>query len=263
MKEIKIMDNNPLVSIIVPAYNAEKYIAQTLDGLVKQTLRDIEIIVVDDGSVDNTKSVIDKFSFDRRLRYIKKENGGTGSALNVGHKLARGKYLTWCSADNVYLPNFAAFLSQCLDGSVVQNCSFIYSDFFYINANGQPIQEVKHSNPQPAADLVNGYDIGMSFMYTRELWEKVGDYVSDICEDFNWAVRAAQFTKFGLIKASLAGFRVHGEQISGNRKEEEVAAANKCKMLALEYLKSGKYDEIINKGLVEQFNPTLVENHSA
>jgi len=259
MIEIKLGERDPLVSIIVPAYNAEKFISKTLDSLLKQEMKDIEIIVVNDGSTDKTKDIIQKFFFDRRIRYFEKENGGTGSALNLGHSEARGKFLTWCSADNLYFANFTAALSQCLKQTSAEGVDFIYSDFVYVDENDKVIQKVEHTRPQPAQDLVNGYDIGMSFMYTKELWEKVGDYCHEICEDFNFVVRAAEHTRFALIKVPLAGFRVHSQQITGSRKEEEAAQSFKCKQLALEYMKTGRYDAIIQQTMQGTFKPQLVE----
>lgn len=259
MIHIEIEESNPKVSIIVPAYNAEKFIGHTLDCLSKQIFKDIEVIVVNDGSTDNTKSIIEKFFFDRKIRYIEKENGGTGSALNIGHKAARGKYMTWCSADNIYLPNFVYVLSTVLDQAKANGTHFVYSDFVFIDENNRKMKDVLHPIPQPKEDFVNGYDIGMSFMYTRELWEKVGDYWSDICEDFNWVVRAGEFTDFALVKQVLAGFRVHGSQISGNNRETEAAAANKCKELAAQMIIEGKY----GKQYLDNFRPQLVEEPDA
>lgn len=259
MKEINLDNDEPLVSIIVPAYNAERFIAGTLDSLVKQIFQDIEIIVVNDGSTDNTEKIIKHFFFDRRIKYIKKENGGTGSALNAGHEIAKGKFATWCSADNIYLPNFVAELSNALQQCQMNKLPvhYVYSDFIYINADGKAIQNVIHANPQPRSDLVNGYDLGMSFMYTMELWRKTGKYWDRICEDFNWAVRAAEFTEFGLVKAGLAAFRVHGGQITGSNAQEEAAASHTCKELAKQMLDSGKYAELKKEA---PFNPTLVED---
>jgi glycosyltransferase involved in cell wall biosynthesis len=263
MREIKLDNDNPLVSVVIPAYNAERYIAKTLDCLMQQTLRDFEILIVNDGSTDGTKSVIEKFFFDRRIRYFEKANGGTGSALNIGHREAKGKYITWCSADNIYMKNFLMTLSQCLDITSKQGVHFVYSDFLYIDQNDRVMQEVRHNQPQPAQDLINGYDIGMSFMYTKELWDNVGDYSSDICEDFNWVIRAAEFTRFALIKSILACFRVHQGQITGSRKEEEAAASSKCKALAMEYLKSGRYNKVIKESMMGQYSPQLVESENA
>ena len=235
MKEI-VLEDNPEVSIIVPMYNAEKFAGHTFDCLTKQSFKNIEVIVVDDGSTDNSKRIVDHFSFDRRFRYVRKENGGTGSALNLGHELARGKYITWCSADNIYYPMFVEVL---LEGMKLKqkenpNIRLVYSDFHFVQANGQPIKAVIHNKPQTGADLIEGYDIGMSFLYTKDLWNKTGLYWNKICEDFNWTVRAAQHGDFGLINVVLAGFRVHGGQITGSRQEEEKAAADECKALARE-----------------------------
>ena len=263
MIEIQLDNDNPLISIVVPCYNAEKYIARTLDSLIKQEERDFEIIIVNDGSTDNTKAVIEKFFFERRIRYFEKENGGTGSALNMGHAHARGKFITWCSADNIYFNGFLKVLSGCLGQTAPEGVHFVYSDFVYVDQNDRAIQKVEHTAPQPAHDLVNGYDIGMSFMYTKELWDKVGDYCHEICEDFNFVVRAAEHTRFALVKAILAGFRVHSDQISGHRKEEEAAASLACKQLALEYMKAGRYDNVIQQSMEGAFKPQLVESPDA
>lgn len=240
MKEIKLQDN-PDVSIIVPVYNSEKFVGQTLDCLVKQAYPNIEIIVVDDGSTDSSKDIVDKFSFDRRLKYFRKENGGTGSALNLGHDKACGKYFTWCSADNIYFPNFVTVLLGALKKSLEHDCHLVYSDFCFVDQNGRKLEDIIHKKPQTGKDLIEGYDVGMSFMYTRELWEKTGYYWEKICEDFNFAVRAAQHTKFGLVNAILAAFRVHGNQITGSNTEKEKVAADECKALA--YKLFGDKDE--------------------
>lgn len=233
MKEIKLIDK-PDISVVVPMYNAEKFIGQTLDCLVKQTYSNFEILLVDDGSTDNSKEMVDKFSFDRRLKYFFKENGGTGSALNYGHERASGRFITWCSADNIYFPPFLEVLRGALSQADEQGApvELVYSDFYFCDAQGRKLDEVKHQKPQTGKDLIEGYDVGMSFMYTKSLWEKTGPYWNKICEDFNWCVRAAQYTEFGLVQAPLAAFRVHGGQITGSRKAEEQAVAEECKQLA-------------------------------
>lgn len=243
MREVRIEDK-VVFSVIVPMYNAERFIGQALDSLIKQSYPHFEVIVVDDGSTDRSAEVVNKyFSFDRRIKYVKQENQGTGGALNTGHRLAKGRYLTWCSADNVYFPNFLSSLTDAFEQIERDSIpvEFLYADFIYIDEGGRKIGEVLHKEPQPRQDLVNGYDCGMAFGYTRALWEKVGDYQKEICEDFDFVVRAACHTNLGLIKEVLAAFRVHGAQITGSRKEEEKRAADNCKEKAKKFLAEGKY----------------------
>lgn len=237
VEHIQLKDEDPLVSIVIPAYNAEKYIAHTLDCATKQTLKNIEVIVVNDGSSDRTREVIQHFLCFRNFHVIDKLNGGfggPGDALNVGHQAARGKFITWWSADNVYFPQFCEVFASNLLHAQANNvdCQLMYSDFCYINEGGQRIQNVIHKKPQGPKDLIEGYDVGMSFMYTKALWDKTGPFWTRICEDYHWVVRAAQFTNFGLISAILAAFRVHPDQISGHRQVEEKSAADACRDLA-------------------------------
>jgi len=89
----------PKVSIIVPVYNVEKYIKKCIESLINQTLKDIEIIFVDDGSTDNSRNVIESYN-DDRIRYIYQENGKQGKARNNGIRHANGEYLAFIDDDD-------------------------------------------------------------------------------------------------------------------------------------------------------------------
>lgn len=93
-----------LVSVIIPAFNAEKYIKASIDSILMQTFKDFEIIVVDDGSTDNTKEILNPYIKKSLIRYIYRENRGPGAARNTGIRAARGKYICFLDADDVYLP---------------------------------------------------------------------------------------------------------------------------------------------------------------
>lgn len=89
------------VSVIVPVYNVEKYIGQLIESLTGQTLKDIEIILVDDGSKDNSGKICDEYAKkDGRIQVIHKANGGVGSARNMGLEAAQGKWVIFCDADD-------------------------------------------------------------------------------------------------------------------------------------------------------------------
>lgn len=87
------------ISVIIPVYNCEKFIEKCLQSLVNQTLTDIEIILVNDGSTDNSQKIIEKFS-DTRIKLINKKNGGQSSARNVGLDVANGEYIGFIDSDD-------------------------------------------------------------------------------------------------------------------------------------------------------------------
>ncbi|MEK7075763.1 MAG: glycosyltransferase [Patescibacteria group bacterium] len=97
------MKKDPLVSIIIPAYNAEKYIKTTINSALKQTYQNIEIIVIDDGSTDKTKNIIQSIQ-DPRIIYIHQENQGQSAARNAGIKIAKGEYIALLDSDDLFLP---------------------------------------------------------------------------------------------------------------------------------------------------------------
>ena len=94
----------PKVSVIVPVYNTEKYLRQCLDSVVNQTLQDIEVICIDDGSTDDSKRILDEYAHrDARILVYSKENGGQSSARNKGMDLAQGDYLYFLDSDDYIL----------------------------------------------------------------------------------------------------------------------------------------------------------------
>ncbi|MCM1237141.1 MAG: glycosyltransferase [Ruminococcus flavefaciens] len=90
----------PYISIIIPVYNVEKYIRECLDSIIRQTMTQIEIIVVNDGSTDDTRSIVEEYK-DERLRLINTSNHGVAHARNVGMEYVQGKYIMFQDGDDV------------------------------------------------------------------------------------------------------------------------------------------------------------------
>lgn len=97
------MNKRPTFTVIVPTYNREYFLARTIDSILLQTFKDFELIIVDDGSTDHTKELIDSYK-DLRIVYFYKENGGQNSAVNVGLQKARGEYIAFCDSDDTWMP---------------------------------------------------------------------------------------------------------------------------------------------------------------
>ena len=92
-----------MVSIVIPVYNAEKYLRECIESALNQSYKDIEIIAIDDGSEDNSLKILE--SFNHKIKIISKKNGGTATALNKGIKEMTGEWFKWLSADDVLYPN--------------------------------------------------------------------------------------------------------------------------------------------------------------
>ncbi len=102
--------NNPLVSIIVPVYNAHDYLARCVESLLKQTYTNLEVILVDDGSMDDSGAICDGFTSDSRVQVVHKPNGGISSARNAGLDMAKGDYITFCDNDDYVHPQMIELL---------------------------------------------------------------------------------------------------------------------------------------------------------
>ena len=114
------------VSIIIPVYNGEKYIQNCIDSVINQTYKNLEIIIVNDGSKDDTLSVLKKYKTDKRIKIINKENGGLSSARNTGLKYVSGKYLMFLDSDD-YLSLDA--IEKMISASSVNNSDITICDF--------------------------------------------------------------------------------------------------------------------------------------
>lgn len=99
-----VNEYQPLVSIVIPVYNGSNYLSEAIDSALAQTYENVEIIVVNDGSPDNGKTEEIALSYGDKIRYFKKENGGSSSALNFGIKQMRGEWFSWLSHDDLYYP---------------------------------------------------------------------------------------------------------------------------------------------------------------
>ena len=140
------------VSVIVPVYNVEKYLERCLLSLVNQSLQDIEIIVVNDGSPDNSQTIIDKFASEyKNVKSYIKENGGLSDARNYGTKKAVGEYIAFVDSDDyVSEQMYEQMYQKAKEGDfdlVVCDLNYIYPDkiiniIIYLIRRCQPIQRI-------------------------------------------------------------------------------------------------------------------------
>lgn len=131
------------VSIIVPIYNAEKYIKKCLDSLINQTKKELEFILVNDGSTDNTEHIIKKYK-DKRIKYYKNENQGIGKARNFGIEKANGRYIMFIDSDDYIDKNMTKLM---FDKAFSNNLDMVICDYY--NVIDGEVHEEKLANFKP------------------------------------------------------------------------------------------------------------------
>lgn len=165
------MSKYALVSIIVPVYKVEKYLDACVSSLVNQTYKNIEIILVDDGSPDNSGDIIDAWAIkDHRIKVIHKPNGGVSSARNAGIKLATGEFLVFVDSDDVVSSQLIELLMKYRDTKLLPACKIVRF--------AENIPKISQSNKLPVVQsqsLVKcrGGLFAVGALYTRQLIEQM------------------------------------------------------------------------------------------
>lgn len=132
---------NDLVSIITPAYNAEKYISYTIDSVISQTYKNWEMLIVDDCSTDSTKIIVECYAMnDNRIKLITlNENMGVASARNMAIKHAKGSYVAFLDSDDLWSPNKLIIQISYMKNN---NYYFTYTDYEFIDSNGIKLNKI-------------------------------------------------------------------------------------------------------------------------
>ena len=132
----------PKVSIIVPVYNVEKYLSRCMDSLLNQTLKDIEIILVDDGSPDNCPAICDEYAKqDHRVKVVHKKNGGLGYARNSGMEMASGEFLAFVDSDDFVDVTMYEKLLKCVEENKLDTC-YCRMQKYYPSGKIIPMEEL-------------------------------------------------------------------------------------------------------------------------
>lgn len=141
----------PLVSIVIPVYNGSNYMREAIDSALAQTYERVEVIVVNDGSTDDTEQIA--LSYGEQIRYFRKENGGVSSALNLGIKEMKGEYFSWLSHDDVYTPDKIEVQIDALRGLEEKN-TLVLCKAELINKNSEPIQRRRRVRALPCGEVL-------------------------------------------------------------------------------------------------------------
>ena len=223
------MANNqqPLVSIIIPVYNGSNYLRDAIDSALSQTYSNIEILVINDGSTDNTEEIAK--SYGSKIRYYKKPNGGVSSALNFGISKMKGEYFSWLSHDDMYLPEKVEeevkYLSQ---HNFLHKKAIVYSDYMLIDKRGKYISEVVINHQliekKPDYCLLRGLINGNSLLIPIKAFKEYGDFDTHLActQDYEKWFQMMQTYKFYHVPAILVKSRYHAKQTSNTSNKVDI-----------------------------------------
>ncbi len=201
-----------LVSIILPVYNGEKHLVQSIESCLNQTYQNIELIIVNDCSTDTSLEIALNFKKkDNRVKVIDNvTNKKLPASLNIGHVNSNGELLTWTSHDNFYEPNAIEILSQEL---LKNNSDLVYSDMNLVYENSD---KIKKRDLNEIESLPFGNCIGASFLYKKEVFFELNGYNENLflVEDYDFWLRAFLKFKFFHVKQYLYNYTLQSESLT-------------------------------------------------
>ena len=214
----------PKVSVIVPAYNVRSYIEEALASLERQSLQEFEVLIVDDGSTDDTAEIVKPFVVgDSRFQLLHKQNGGLSSARNYGIRHARADYIALLDGDDVYEPDklaaHVAVLDSAAEVGVVYSASRVIREDgrpTFMRLSGKPVQ----SDPLLALLCKNFVGHGSNAVFRRCLFNEVGEFDETLRSsedvDFWLRIAATQRWRFYREPRVLCCYRVRPSGLSFN-----------------------------------------------
>jgi glycosyltransferase involved in cell wall biosynthesis len=209
----------PKISVILPVYNGERYLSDSIESVLNQTCKDFEFIIVDDCSTDNTAIIAQEYARSHsNVTYIKNDtNLKLPETLNSGFSVATGEYWTWTSCDNVYLPNAFERLLNALEQD--DKIGLVYSSMHLIDETSQVTGYVEAGH---AEDLILRNVVGASFMYRASVAKQTGSYNKQmfLCEDYEYWLRISIASRIKPISECLYKYRCHSGSLSSNRHRE-------------------------------------------
>ncbi|MCK6626364.1 MAG: glycosyltransferase [Anaerolineae bacterium] len=212
-----------LISIIVPVYNGQAFIGETIQSVQSQTYQHWEMLIVDDGSTDDTRQVIETYLGDRRIRYLYQTNRERAAARNYGLKVAQGKYIAFLDADDLWLPDKlktqVAYLEAHPEiGLCFTRCWLIDNQ---TNCHGMPTINFIPGPDQFERLLFGNFITNSSVVMPQCVFDRVGFFDETLpvfgCEDWDMWLRIARFYPIHLIDHPLALYRLHESNTSLER----------------------------------------------
>lgn len=199
---------NPAVSVVIPAYNAERFLRATLESLRAQTFRDFQTIVVDDGSTDNTSGAVREYP---EVHLVTQANAGVAAARNRGVRETRSDWVAFLDADDLWMPEKLRLQMACGQES---EAGAVFCELQTVGATGREILEPEHRTslemePLLMHDASLPQGTSSTLLVRRPILESVGGYDESLATMADWdlLIRLRQVTTFANVPERLAAYR--------------------------------------------------------
>lgn len=208
------MSQSILVSIILPVYNGEKFLSQSIVSCLSQSFKNIELIIVNDASTDSTLKIADFYAKgDTRVKIISNRvNKNLPASLNIGHQAARGKYITWTSHDNFYTNNAIEKMVNVISHS---KADVVFSNFEIIDEKNQKKGRYEYFSENT---ILLENIVRACFLYKAEVFERNNGYNENLfkIEDYAFWLMASIHSQFQHIPEKLYYYRAHSQSLTAS-----------------------------------------------
>jgi glycosyltransferase involved in cell wall biosynthesis len=203
-----------LVSVVIPCYNQGRFLSEAIETVLQQTYRNFEILVVDDGSTDDTAAVAQSYP----VRYIYQKNGGLPAARNTGIRASRGEFVVLLDSDDRLFPHaiesgvqMLLAHSHCMMAS--GDFSFVSADGSWIRPSGKPLVTENHYQSLLRSNFI---EMTATCLFRREVFDRVGLFDPSLraSEDYEFYLRVARDSEIVCHSATIAEYRSHGNSMS-------------------------------------------------
>ena len=254
---------NILVSVVIPTYNRAHVLGRSIDSVLKQTYTNFELIIVDDGSVDNTMELIKKYLNDGRVKYHRLENNaGVSNARNEGAALAQGEWIAFHDSDDEWHPDKLEKQLKYIENH--QECEMVYSAYAYYKEGRDGYIRMPHEGVRGNITdylLLKNCIGAPTVIIKNELFKKLGGFRSDYpsLEDWEFAIRVSMMTSIGFVDECL---------VDAHYSENGVGeiALNYCRarcMIIADYKSELEKRNIFDTAVVTLFNHVLETDNKA
>lgn len=210
---------HPIVSVIVPVWNRERFIAEAIHSILAQTFTEFELIVVDDGSTDGTRNVVASIA-DPRLHCLHREHRGISAAMNAGLAVAKGRYIARLDSDDGWLPDMLSTQVALLEAR--SDVGLVYARGECTDSDWRPLSmtwgyPLRYPGETFRSMVYNDSTCNITVVCRRECFERVGTYDESLqtSEDLDMWLRVARHFEFAFTDQVLARIRLHGGSITG------------------------------------------------